>query len=547
MRPLVIFLLVLAAFSACPAWAVTDYDLTLSFEATGLDKPESALYDQDTGYVYVSNINGSPWGVEALDGNGYVARVTSGGVVETRSFLGDAAGAGDLDAPKGMAVSGGLLYVADVETLKVFGLANASLEAGHTTGVADVRLNDVAADAEGNLYVSDASAGRIFRLADGVSGGSGLEAWLSTDSFDAANGLLVDADNNRLLVGAGGTNPGLYAVDLDTLAVTALVADVSVDGIAADGAGNFFYTDGESVFQYGADGDTVTELALSALVIDDDDTVAADIDLATAFDPDLLFVPTFSAGALRGYEVTTTSEAVDDGNVSDLLALAGVSATESQDLSDEFEDEDGFDYEISDVVEANVPDSLEEAADQSADALEEELEEDYLAPASFEPLSEVVAFRGETEGALGAGVLLFSDMPQTISHGDIKLLKVIREAEGGSVFFNRISDLDDAADLSYCVWDTEAEDCEDDLDEEVQAGGAVYVAVFIADNGAYDEDGSSGEFEDPVVIGYTDSDTDSIEDNGFMGWGCALRAGAGPDPALLLLLAGAVLLMRRAR
>ena len=68
------------------------------WELTGLKAPESALPDPSGEVLYVSNIDGSP--VEK-DGNGSISKVSPDGKMMEPSW------ATGLDAPKGMAISGG--------------------------------------------------------------------------------------------------------------------------------------------------------------------------------------------------------------------------------------------------------------------------------------------------------------------------------------------------------------------------------------------------------------------------------------------------------
>ena len=66
-----------------------------------------------------------------------------------------------------------------------------------------VFLNHVAADAQGNVYVSDSNTSTIWRLA-----GSKFEKWLEGPELKFPNGLYVDGD--KLIVAAWGA-PGTSA------------------------------------------------------------------------------------------------------------------------------------------------------------------------------------------------------------------------------------------------------------------------------------------------------------------------------------------------
>ena len=76
------------------------------WQAEGLDGPESAVLDPDQGVYYVSNVNGDP-GV--ADGNGYIAKLSLNGEVLEQQW------ATGLNAPLGIALHDGKLYVADID------------------------------------------------------------------------------------------------------------------------------------------------------------------------------------------------------------------------------------------------------------------------------------------------------------------------------------------------------------------------------------------------------------------------------------------------
>jgi hypothetical protein len=80
----------------------------------GWQTPESVLYDAESDVYLVSNINGTP--LEA-DDNGFISKVTPDGKITELKWIDGAKDTIKLNAPKGMAISGGVLYVADIDTL----------------------------------------------------------------------------------------------------------------------------------------------------------------------------------------------------------------------------------------------------------------------------------------------------------------------------------------------------------------------------------------------------------------------------------------------
>jgi len=117
----------------------------------GLSTPESVLYDADADIYLISNINGGP---SDVDDNGFISRVKPDGTVETLKWIDGAADDVKLDAPKGMAISGGTLWVADITAVRTF-----DAKTGKPTGDVPIDgatfLNDVASDGKGGIFVSD--------------------------------------------------------------------------------------------------------------------------------------------------------------------------------------------------------------------------------------------------------------------------------------------------------------------------------------------------------------------------------------------------------
>lgn len=126
--------------------------------STGLSTPESVLWDPTRSVWYIANINGNP---PEKDNNGYIVRVGANGEAkDSLPFI--AGGAGDitLHAPKGMALAGDTLWVADIDALRGFdvntgkAVATVSLEKLGATF-----LNDVALGPDGLVYITDSGIG----------------------------------------------------------------------------------------------------------------------------------------------------------------------------------------------------------------------------------------------------------------------------------------------------------------------------------------------------------------------------------------------------
>lgn len=161
---------------------------------TGLKTPESVIQAKD-GKVYVSEINGF-----GVDGDGQISVIEHGkaSVFST-----------GLDDPKGLAIIGDFLFVADKTKIIKINLADGSKKTTFVEASAFASppqfLNDLESDAEGNLYVSDSGDilgsgkggiiykvnqdGRVTKLIDGTKNANIL----------APNGLLIDQASKKLL------------------------------------------------------------------------------------------------------------------------------------------------------------------------------------------------------------------------------------------------------------------------------------------------------------------------------------------------------------
>ena len=117
----------------------------------GLATPESVLHDQEADVYLVSNINGNPLDE---DDNGFISRVSPGGEVLELRWIDGAGDAVTLNAPKGMAISGDSLFVADVGCVRIFHRTEGVALGEVCIPGADF-LNDMATDPRGAVHVTD--------------------------------------------------------------------------------------------------------------------------------------------------------------------------------------------------------------------------------------------------------------------------------------------------------------------------------------------------------------------------------------------------------
>lgn len=196
-----------AADTAAPAPAAPA--LFASAGATdSMKTPESVRYDADLDAYFVSNINGNP---SVKDGNGFIARIDAGNTSAATTFVQGGKGGVTLNAPKGMAIVGDTLWVADIDAVRAFNkrtgavIANIDLRA-----MKALFLNDVVAGPDGALYITDTGIrfdakgamshpgqDQIFK----ITGRKPSIAVKSDSALKNPNGIAWDGANGRFILG----------------------------------------------------------------------------------------------------------------------------------------------------------------------------------------------------------------------------------------------------------------------------------------------------------------------------------------------------------
>lgn len=251
---------------------------------TGLKMPESVVQAKD-GRIFVSEINGF-----GKDGDGQITVVDTHG--KTSVF------ASGLDDPKGLAMIGKNLFVADkTKILKITADGKVRVfvaaEAFPTT---PLFLNDLEADLQGNLYVSD--SGDVFNTGKGGTiykiSPEGKVKLLINDVQDARvkapNGLLAD-DTGNVLLYVDFTSGILYSLNTSSGALSDVAEGFGGgDGLVHHSDGTMYVSDWKNgkVFSVNTKGDVS--------VLKSGYQAAADI--AITKDERYLLVPDMKAGEL---------------------------------------------------------------------------------------------------------------------------------------------------------------------------------------------------------------------------------------------------------
>ena len=171
--------------------------------AVAWSTPESVKYDEALDGYFVTNINGNPSG---KDNNGFIVFVPAEGD-SARVIARGGRGGVTLNAPKGIAITGDTLWVADIDAVRGFDKRTGKPVASVTARGATF-LNDVAVGPDGALYITDTGVrfaangdmshpgpDQIYKLA-----GRTMSVAVKLDSAIAPNGLAWDRTGSRWVV-----------------------------------------------------------------------------------------------------------------------------------------------------------------------------------------------------------------------------------------------------------------------------------------------------------------------------------------------------------
>jgi sugar lactone lactonase YvrE len=241
-----------------------------------LKVPESVLHDAGRGVLYVTNIDGEPWGE---DGKGSIGKIGLDGKVIAVDWV------TGLSAPKGMGLHGKRLYVADMDRVVVIDVEQGAIV--EKIPVAGSHgLNDVAVSPQGVVYISDSKDKKIYALDHGKATVV-VEGLKAPNGVHVHDGALYFMDNGSIFrLGAAGekipVNTGMEG---------------NGDGLEAVGGGAFVVSYWQGVIHYcAADGTRTTLLDSSA-----DKVSAADVGYNTK--NRILYVPTFFKNTVVAYQL----------------------------------------------------------------------------------------------------------------------------------------------------------------------------------------------------------------------------------------------------
>lgn len=260
--------------------------------------PESVYFDSKSQNIFISNVVGAP---DAKDGQGWIQKLKPDGTVLAEKWV------EGLNAPKGMRIHNGTLWVSDIDEIVSIDVATAKIIKKYPV-VGAKFLNDVAIDSQGVVYVSDTFGAKIYQLRK-----QKVTEFAFGDVVDGPNGLLVIGSD--LYVASWGIPaadwstkvPGhIFKISIQTKEKKFVTKAPlgNLDGLEVDQKGNFLVSDwmAGKVFRVSPAGD-VTELF---------NGMKGSADIGFDVKSQKLFIPRMNENLITVYDLKTHPDYVNE-------------------------------------------------------------------------------------------------------------------------------------------------------------------------------------------------------------------------------------------
>lgn len=243
-----------------------------------LTTPESVRYNKSENMLYVSCIGSA--NPTAKDGTGFISLLQPDGTAYNLHWV------DGLNAPKGMDIMNGKLYVTDIDHIVIIDIPTASIEKKIEVENSEF-LNDVTCDIENNsIYFSDSKTGTVYILQNGK-----VSVFFKSEATKVLNGLHNSPDYLYL----GSDN--LLSLNKSTKEIKILVQNTEqIDGLEMINSDVFIGTNWRGRIL-----GLVTQKPL--LVLENSDELGyntADIGINTR--KSIIYVPTFFSNTIKAYK-----------------------------------------------------------------------------------------------------------------------------------------------------------------------------------------------------------------------------------------------------
>lgn len=246
---------------------------------TTLITPESVILDVENNVLYVACINGVP--PNAKDGDGYIAVLNLDGTIKEANWI------AGMDAPKGMGIVEGMLYVADITKVHQIDIAKGEIINSFEVEGSEF-LNDITVNGK-TILISDSNTSTVYMLENGET-----SVLTQNDSFGGSNGLLAEGSDVYV---AGFGSGDFHKMNYDTKELT-LVAD-SIKG----GDGIVKFGDKFIVSSWNGEIYSVDAAGNTNLLLDTKSSKRNAADIWLVEEKNLLLVPEFFANKVTAYTI----------------------------------------------------------------------------------------------------------------------------------------------------------------------------------------------------------------------------------------------------
>lgn len=236
---------------------------------------ESVLYDESTGNIYVANIEGD---ASEKDGKGSISTINKEGEIVERDWV------TGLNAPKGMGIMDGKLYVTDIDQIVEIDIESAEISNRYPLEGAQF-LNDLDTH-DGKVYFTDMRAGSVHVLENGK---------ISTfaEGQESINGLRVSEDGVLYGLDAGGLKK--YAEDGSFEVINDVVT--GGDGLVIIDENTFITSKWQGEIYLVQDG-------VETKILDTVEAKSNTADIDFIPEDNIVLVPTFMKNKVAAYEIS---------------------------------------------------------------------------------------------------------------------------------------------------------------------------------------------------------------------------------------------------